>query len=235
MATYIVTGASSGIGREIALKLARDGNEVIALGRNAGRLAEVARQQSGVVAMEIDLANTAAVMELAERLTHLKPDGLINNAGVQWNVTFFDPEYTPQKIADEISANLTAPAILTRILAPAAPGPFVVVNVNSGLAIHPKSTSAIYSASKAGLWMFSDAVEAQARPGMRVVDVVLPLVDTPMTAGRGSGKISASKAADEIIAAMKSGKPRVYVGKAKLLRVLNAVAPWLAARIMKRM
>lgn len=75
----------------------------------------------------------------------------------------------------------------------------------------------------------------QPNPRFRVVDVILPLVETPMTAGRGSAKISPVLAGRAIIGAMEGHERIVYVGKAKLLRLLMLFAPTLAARILRRM
>ena len=127
--------------------------------------------------------------------------------------------------------------LLSRLLLPKTPGrPFVIVNVGSALACHPKTTSAVYSATKAGLRMFSDALSVQHQAGaVRVVDVVLPLVDTPMTSGRGKGKISAAYAAKEILHALEPGATRIHVGKARLLRLFEIIAPPVAAAIIRKL
>lgn len=112
----------------------------------------------------------------------------------------------------------------------------MIVNVGSALACYPKTTSAIYSATKAGLRMFSDALRVQYEDtSVSVVDVVLPIVDTPMTAGRGRGKISAAAAATAIVRALEPGKARIHVGKAKLLRLLQFMAPPVAAAIIRKL
>lgn len=164
-------------------------------------------------------------------------DGLINNAAIQHNVRFDDPHYDAGQIADEVDTNLVAPMLLSRLLLPKTPGrPFVIVNVGSALARYPKTTAAVYSATKAGLRMFSDALSVQHQAGaVKVVDVVLPLVDTPMTSGRGKDKVSAAYAAKEILRALEPGGPRIHVGKARLLRLLEIIAPPAAAAIIRKL
>ncbi|MEM9861526.1 MAG: hypothetical protein AAF938_07920 [Myxococcota bacterium] len=55
-----------------------------------------------------------------------------------------------------------------------------------------------------------------------------------MTQGRGRGKISAEAAAAEIVRGLRRGRDEVFVGKAKILRVLVALSPWLAAWLTRR-
>ena len=61
----------------------------------------------------------------------------------------------------------------------------------------------------------------------------MPLVDTAMTEGRGSGKLSAEYAASEIIKALSVSGSAVDIGKVKLLRILQRVSRTLASKIMK--
>lgn len=238
MVRYVVTGASSGIGREIALQLARAGHDMVALGRDQARLDGLKRQHQRIETYAIDLCDRAAVAAFAAEMKEGGPvDGVINNAAIQHNVRFDDPGYRIEQISAEVETNLVAPLILSRLLLPEAPGQaFVIVNVGSALAGYPKRTSAVYSATKAGLRLFSDAIGVQsAGSRIRAVDVVLPLVDAPMSAGRGSGKISAATAAAAVIAALTARQRHVHVGKAKLLRVLQFIAPPLAAAIIRRL
>ncbi|MBZ7924507.1 SDR family NAD(P)-dependent oxidoreductase [Ensifer adhaerens] len=235
MARYVVTGASSGIGREIALQLASKGHSIIALGRDRERLADLELRDRRIQTRALDLRDRAAVIACGtEMMARDTIDGLINNAAIQHNVRFDDPHYDVEQIAAEVETNLLAPMLLSRLLLPNG-RPFLIVNVGSALACHPKSTSAVYSATKAGLRMFSDALSVQRQAtSVRVVDVVLPLVDTPMTAGRGRGKVSAAYAAKEILRALEGGS-RSHVGKARLLRLLEIMAPVAAAAIIRKL
>lgn len=238
MPRYVVTGASSGIGREIALQLASIGHDVVALGRDRERLEDLAAYNRRIDVRSLDLRDRAEITAWAARLKAGDAiDGLINNAAIQHNVRFDDPCYGVDELVSEVETNLLAPIILSRLLLANASGrPFVIVNVGSALACYPKTTSAVYSATKAGLRMVSDALSVQfdATP-VRVIDVVLPLVDTPMTSGRGRGKVSAAHAAKAIVGALEPGPRRVHVGKARLLRLLQVVAPPAAAAIIRKL
>lgn len=68
---------------------------------------------------------------------------------------------------------------------------------------------------------------------MRVFQAFLPLVDTPMTAGRGTGKLSAGEAARRILEGVERGVADNDVGKVGLLRLVHRISPALARRIIQ--
>ena len=234
-----LTGASSGVGHALALQLACHGHKVIALGRDVARLEALSRQQPAITPVVFDLAQTGDIDALARTLLAEHPaiGVLVNNAGIQHDRRLDDASYKAADIAQEIAINLTAPITLTRALLPHLQQRFraTIVNVTSSLALVPKRTAATYSATKAGLRLFSDALRVQCeRTGVHVLEVILPLVDTPMMAGRGTGKISADDAAATIAAALHGSQSQLYVGKARALASLMRIAPSFAARVIQR-
>ena len=82
---------------------------------------------------------------------------------------------------------------------------------------------------------FTDGMRYQLGPasGVSLVEVVPPLVETAMTEGRGSGKITAEEAAARIAEGLERGRERIYVGKAKLISRLYRVSPELVGRILR--
>ncbi len=237
--TIIVTGASSGIGRALALQLAKGGSPIIAIGRDAQRLAALKGEAPHIETIAFDLACVDRIDALAADLVarHAAIDGLINNAAIQNDLRIDDAEYSTAQITKEIATNLAAPIALARCLLPRLMRQprAVIVNISSGLGFVPKRTSAVYSATKAGLHLFSEALRVHLTGSqVRVVEAVMPMVDTPMTAGRGRGKISADAAAAAIIAGLWEGPQRLFVGRARLLPPLVRFAPSLAARIVQR-
>jgi short-subunit dehydrogenase involved in D-alanine esterification of teichoic acids len=133
-------------------------------------------------------------------------------------------------------------SLLAGIAAGLSGAPSLVVNLTSGLALAPKKTAAVYCVAKAGLRTFSkalryqmqDAVQAGA-PTVRGVDVMLPLVDTPMTAGRDTrvGKMDPESVAEDILSGLSRGSEEVYVGKASAFRLLHRWAPRWAERLLR--
>lgn len=234
----IVTGATSGIGYELAVQLAAAGVQVIALGRHQQRLMALSTLSPRIEPVAVDLADFVDTREAIATLIERYPDidGLINNAGVQHDQRFDDRSYGPHQIEEELAVNLAAPLLLTHALLPvlSRQPSATVINVTSGLGYAPKRTAAVYSASKAGLRLFTEALRVQTRgTSVRVVEAVMPLVDTPMTHGRGSGKISAADAAAQLIHGVSLGHAVVRVGKARALPHLQRWAPSLLARLMQ--
>lgn len=109
-----------------------------------------------------------------------------------------------------------------------------MVNLSSGLATFPKEAGGLYSATKAGLSSFTRSLRWQAeRSGLLVSEVVLPLVDTPMTAGRGRGKIAPGHAAALILRGVAARRPVIRIGAARAVPVIAALAPWLGHRLLR--
>lgn len=240
----VVTGATRGIGRALTRQLVAAGAQVIGVARNAAALeTEVQAWGERFIPVSCDLADPAARTALIARFTgDLAPvDGLINNAGIQLTTDFFEaaPERIGPDIATELEVNLAAPMHLSgamlRHLAERTGG--FVLNITSALALVPKEPAPVYCASKAALRSFTTALRYQAESHgnrVRLVEAVMPLVETDMTAGRGRGKITPEQAATALLAGLKGGKDHIWVGKSALLRVLHRLAPGLAARMLRR-
>jgi len=79
------------------------------------------------------------------------------------------------------------------------------------------------------------AIRAQLKDtGITVVEALPPLVDTQMTAGRGSNKMSAEECARQIVAGMERGRETINVGMVKILQLVHSISPALARSIMIR-
>lgn len=111
-----------------------------------------------------------------------------------------------------------------------------IVNITTGLALAPKKSSPVYCATKAGLRSFTRALRYQVEefaPHVQVQEVLPPLVDTRMTKGRGSGKLSPEAVAETLVSAIERGTEECYVGKSRLLRLVMRVVPSVAYRILR--
>ncbi|MEU2630639.1 SDR family NAD(P)-dependent oxidoreductase, partial [Kitasatospora sp. NPDC007106] len=145
-----------------------------------------------------------------------------------------------ERIRGEIAVNLTSVAELAAAAWPhlAARPTAAFVAVGSGLGYAPKRSAPVYCATKAGLHTLLDALRYQAEaatPHVRVQEVVLPLVDTPMTAGREgpARKLTPEAAADAILRGLRTGRRTVPIGASRALLAINRLSPATARRILR--
>ena len=178
----LVTGGTSGIGREIALQLAQRGAEVVIHGRSAERGAKVVRdiENSGGKARFVaaDLTIADDVRRLAAEAGPV--DILINNAGIyKFGGTLDVDDAT---FDEHVNVNLRAPYILIQQLVPGmvGRGGGAVVNVSTLAASVPTSGAGIYGASKAGLEQLTRVwADEFGTSGVRVNAVAAGPTDTP--------------------------------------------------------
>lgn len=231
----VLSGGTSGIGAELLELLLAEGHQVIVLARRASMLVP----RSGIEAIDVDLSNSAAIKAAVADIAVRHPDIciLINNAALQYPMALTEPKFDPEQMQAEVAINLVAPALLSHALLPSLRrhGPSAaIVNISSGLAFFPKQQSALYCATKAALHSFSQSLRYQLEAdGLAVIEAILPLVETPMTVGRGSGKMSAPDAALAIVTGIKKRQPEIFIGKAKLIPLFARLAPSIGRKILR--
>lgn len=182
----LVTGAGSGIGAAIAHEFDRRGYHVFLLGRNEKNLRHVADSLSKADVLVCDLDQPAEIEAAAQRATSrpdLRLQILVNNAGVFHTHT--TEEGTDEIWTRQFQTNLLGPVRLTRALWPSfrAQRQGSIVNVSSTLGLKPTATTSAYSALKAALinWTQALALEGGAL-GVRANVVCPGFVDTPIHA-----------------------------------------------------
>jgi NAD(P)-dependent dehydrogenase (short-subunit alcohol dehydrogenase family) len=167
----LVTGATSGLGRAIALQLARDGAEVVVHGRDAARGAETVeaiRADGGRARfVAADLSDPADIERLAEEAGEI--DILVNNAGFSaWGPT---AGFAIATFDAMFASNVRAPFYLVAALAPAmaARGTGCIINISSMAGRLGLPGGAAYGATKAALASMTQAWAAEFSPhGVRV-------------------------------------------------------------------
>jgi 3-oxoacyl-[acyl-carrier protein] reductase len=188
----VVTGASSGIGRESAKLFAVAGARVV-VGYNKGveRANEVAAglAGSGHKAMRLPLEDTAQIRNVAAAVGEEfgRCDILVNSAGFTRMVPHGDLEGLTDELIDAVlTANVRGPFATIRAFASLlkTSGDGVVVNISSGAAQRGSGSSIIYGASKAALDTMSMALARALAPEIRVVVVAPGMVHTGFVPGR---------------------------------------------------
>jgi len=235
----VITGGTSGIGYEMVRYLFPD-NEVIVISKNTNKLNELSRKFDGVTTYQADLSKIGDTETIADIIVkrYDSIDILINNAAVQHSATFIDEKkFRYESISYEIALNFTSICSMTYLLLPALlhKEKAIIMNVNSGLGLTPKTSSAIYCATKGALNIFSQSLRYQLeKTNISVQQAFLDLVDTKMTKGRGKNKTAPEVAAKKIIYGIEHSIPDHDIGKVKFLRALLRLSPSIAQRIMKK-
>lgn len=246
----VVTGAGSGVGRDLTRELVRRGASVAAVDLNAETLAETASLAGPSVAtFVINVADRAAVEALPARVIERfqNVDGVINNAGI---IQPFVPIHALDfSVIDRVFAvnwqgtlNMTKaflPLLLKRPIAH-------IVNVTSMGAFIPFPGQTAYSASKAAAKLFTEGLAVELAGTSVHVTLVLPGamgtniaknsgVEIRVNAGDTSAIYPSTKAAEDIANAIENNVERLLIGKdAKMLDVLYRLNPRRAAAFIAK-
>lgn len=182
----LVTGSSSGIGAEVARRLAAEGMYVVVNSRTSVTAGRVVAAEVGGTYVQADVGDPAAAQSLVDQVVsaHGRLDVLVNNAGTTRVIAHDDlAAATPEVWRELYEVNCIAPFVLVtaaeRVLRAAAPG--CVVNVSSLAGVRPVGSSIPYAASKAALNHTTRLLARALGPDVRVNAVAPGLVDTPWT------------------------------------------------------
>lgn len=236
--SILITGGTRGFGRALAQELLRRGARVAVTGRTEAGVA-AAKPLPGALMLVGDVTEPADRRQVLKAV--LREFGgltmLINNAATQTSV-----DIAKTAVVDAVAiferefvTDLLAPATLAVEALPHfdASATSSIVFVSSPLGFVPKRSAPAYCGAKAGLSAFATSFRYQMNTdptAPRVVTVTLPLVDTDMTAERGSRKISAEQAARAVADRLAAGAENIDIGLAKVVRFLHHVAPGIARR-----
>ncbi|MBW8482720.1 SDR family NAD(P)-dependent oxidoreductase [Actinomadura parmotrematis] len=240
----VVTGASSGIGRELAGEFARHGFDVVMAAEDAGivEAAAAVAAETGVTALpvRVDLAAFDGVEELHGRVQALArtPAALAVNAGIGVNGDFARETGLDDELR-LVNLNVTSAVHLAKRVLPAmvAANEGRVLFTSSVAATGPGPYQATYAASKAFLLSFSEALRHELRDTGVTVTALMPgatdteffdragMQDTKL--GRSGGKDDPAKVAEQGFKALMAGKDHVVAGsfKNKLQAAAAKVAP----------
>lgn len=206
MKRILITGASRGIGRAIAEKLAGPDVELLLHGRDTVALAKacdaVKQPCAKVTTLVHDLAVTAGVCDLIAAVGDAPLDVLINNAGIAVVKPF--AEITQVEWEQTLGVNVTAPFMLTQHFAPRMPPGSSIVNILSVAAQTGFANWSAYCASKFALEGFSQSVREELRQHqVRMINVYPAATDTEIwNKVEGEWPRGKMMSADEIAAAV---------------------------------
>lgn len=194
----IITGASSGLGRELAILFSQTGH-VILSGRDAKRLTEtqeLCKDPHNTTLVSGDLRDIGTITRLVHFADLFAIRYLICCAG-QYKKGELE-EHSQREISDIIDSNLLSTIVLIRAIYPhLLDAMSTIVHINSIAGKSTQSDELVYAASKHGMRAFLQGLRYEARhKGIRVLDVFPGAVQTPMNANRPG--MSAKEAATAI-------------------------------------
>jgi len=181
MKRYLITGASRGIGRAIAEKLAASDVTLLLHGRDTVALADVCKSLkpncANIIHLIHDLAVSSGVSDLIAEVGKDPLDLLVNNAGIAIVKPF--GEITSVEWQQTVGVNITAPFLLTQHFAPRMPPGSSVVNILSIAAKTGYPNWSVYCMSKFALEGFSQSIREELRDRkIRVINIYPAATDT---------------------------------------------------------
>jgi short-subunit dehydrogenase len=240
-ARILLTGASGGLGQELACQLTDCGAALLLAGRDSGRLNALATSLGpGAASICADLERASGVAALAGAAREFGVNVLINNAGVSAFGLLENQEWAA--IERVLATNLEAPIHLTHALLPwlKAQPQAAIVNIGSTFGSLPFPGFVAYSAAKAGLRGFSQALRRELADSLVAVIHIAPrAIDTPLNTDAVKALNRALKnqsdspvdVARQVVAALRRGDGEHHFGfPERLFAWLNGVAPSLIDR-----
>lgn len=242
-ARILLTGASGGLGRELARELAAAGAKLLLAGRDATRLGEIAAALGDDCRIVCaDLNRPQGIAAAAGAARDFEVNMLINNAGIG-SFGLYAEQHWPS-VEQVLATNLEAPMRLTHALLPwlLSRPQAAIVNVGSTFGSLPFPGFAAYSAAKAGLRGFSQALRRElADSQVAVIHLAPRAIDTQLNdeavnaLNRALNNHSDSPAtvARQIVAALAHGRGEHHFGfPERLFAWINGVAPTLIDRAL---
>ena len=194
------------------------GGEVVINGRSESKL-DAAREDTGI------------------GLVDVRMDVLINNAGVLREVSYVAGEASVEDQLSELDIDFGGPLRIVNAFLPrlAERSEAAIVNVSSAFAFVPMASAPIYCAAKAATHSWTRSLRYQlAGSGITVVELMPPLVETPMVTAYEAPKMTAEQLAMNFVRGFEKGKLEITPGQASSLRAMSKWAPNFIFRALNK-
>jgi len=227
--TILMTGGGSGIGQALAHRLHDAGNTVIVAGRRKNALESAIAGRPNMHALTLDIESAEGIAVFSDRLLKAYPDlnVVINNVGI---MRFEDLTETHDLTDAEatITTNLLGPIRLINALTDhlVKQQDAVIINVTSGLAFVPLTTTPTYNATKAAIHSYTIALREVLKGKVEVIELAPPAVQTGLTPGQETrpGYQPLDEFSDEVMALLSQQPtpPEILVERVRFLRFAEA-------------
>jgi short-subunit dehydrogenase involved in D-alanine esterification of teichoic acids len=227
--TIFIPGATSGIGLGLALRLHAAGNTVIVAGRRRELLDSIVAENPGIVAVELDTTDAAAIVDTARIVIERWPatNVIIPMAGIMLPENLHSADFLATAEAT-VTTNLLGPIrLIAAFVEHLATQPdAAIITVSSGLAFVPLPVTPTYDATKSAIHAFTEAARVQlADTGIQVIELVPPAVQTTLMGQQDSPTAMPLEAfLDEVMGLIESqpDAAEILVENVKFLRFATA-------------
>jgi len=230
-----ITGAASGIGRALSKRFYFSGYSMLLLDKNQKELTDLARELRSEY-KAVDLADQGSLNSLCGELPNKNIEIVVNNAGVGSRANFCSMD--KKALENMIKVNCMAPVLINRALLPRfnEMKHGTVINIASSSAFQPLPYMAVYSASKAFMMNFSEAISAESMcgkdSGVEIITISPSGTATNFQVSSGVKKLEGEKllspdrVAAEIVAAIGKGSRSVIIGtRGKVMSLISRILP----------
>ncbi|GGD52743.1 oxidoreductase [Emticicia aquatilis] len=233
--TILITGGTSGIGLELVKQLTEQGSNIIVTGRNLHALAETKKAFPKVNTFQSDISKASDIEKLYNDVTRHFPDLniIINNAGQMRLIDLQDASFDLENINREVSTNLSGTIQMVHQFLPhlVKQKSAAIVNVSSGIAFMPYSIAPIYSATKAGVRAYTQALRLQLEEtNVKVFEMIPPGVKTNLqndwaVQPNPSMMMEVDKMVKVVIEGLQKDKPELKPFLINIIKVASRIAP----------
>lgn len=226
--TILITGGTSGIGLAFAKALLAKDNTVIVTARNEATMKQVLAENPGLIGFTTDVSDPKSLVTLRDQVLAAYPNLniLFNSAGIMRHYDLLAADLQATDLLAEIQTNLSGTILTVENFLPhlSKQAESMIVTVSSGLSYFSMPSHPVYSATKAGVHMFTDALRAQLdfrQINAHVVELVPPLVaETNLEAGSNTdapGNLPLADLVEIGLAGMAANKTRINAGFAQTM------------------
>lgn len=233
--TILITGGSSGIGLEFVKQLTEQRANIIITGRNLDTLNETKKQFPKVHTFQSDVSKPKDIEQLYKDVTQQFPELniIINNAGIMRLIDLQDTTLDLENINREIATNLSGTIQMVHQFLPhlIKKKSSAIVNVSSGIAFMTYSSAPVYSASKAGVRAYSQALRLQLKEtNVKVFEVIPPGVNTNLQNDwvlqpKPSMMMNVDRMVNVAIKGLLKDKPEIKPFLLSVIKAVSRVAP----------
>jgi uncharacterized oxidoreductase len=235
--TILITGGGSGIGLELARRLAKT-NRVVVAGRDEAKLDRARAETPALRTVRLDVTSErdarAAIAKLEQEMGGL--DLLVNNAGLLRGYPLA-AEDAEAKALEDVQVNVIGVLRMTRLALPLLGSSVepALVFMSSAVALAAVPGYSVYAATKAAVHSLARSLRAElAASRIRVFEVLPPVVDTGPVGGLAVPKLPAAAVADAVVAGLRRNREEIRVAQVRALAPLARLTPRLADRIVTK-